>query len=56
MHADDRIRLQHMLDAAREALAFTQGKTRVHLEDRMLALSLVRDIEIIEGSLKGEDA
>lgn len=48
MHKIDAIRLQHMLDAAREALSFTAGKTRSHLDtDRMLVLSLVKSIEII---------
>lgn len=48
MRRDDAIRLRHMLDAAREALAFSQGKSRGDLyEDRMLALSLVKSIEII---------
>lgn len=37
-----------MLDAAKEAASFTRNKTRQALEkDRMLALSLVRLIEII---------
>ena len=37
-----------MLDAAREALKFAQNKTRNDLENnRMLTLSLVKDIEII---------
>jgi len=48
MRKDDRVRLRHMLDAAREALTFTQGRTRRDLnEDRMLVLSLVKEIEII---------
>jgi uncharacterized protein with HEPN domain len=48
MQESDRIRLQHMLDAAREAMAFAQGKSRADLEtDRMLALSLVKTVEII---------
>ena len=48
MGKDDAIRLWHILDAAREALAFTQGRTRTDLDgDRMLALALVKDIEII---------
>lgn len=48
MRRDDLVRLRHMLDAAREALAFTQGRTRADLGlDRMLALSLMKDIEII---------
>jgi uncharacterized protein with HEPN domain len=37
-----------MLDAAREALSFSKGKSRTDLNsDRMLILSLVKDIEII---------
>lgn len=45
---DDRTRLRHMLDAAREARLFISGKTRESLDsERMLALSLVRLIEII---------
>ena len=45
---DDLIRLQHMLDAAQEAIGFAEGKYRPDLEiDRMLVLSLVKDIEIV---------
>lgn len=48
MREDDRIRLRHMLDAAEEALEFAAGKKREDLDnDRMLALALVRSIEII---------
>jgi len=48
MRKDDRIRLQHMLDAANEALNFTRGRTRRDLDnDRMLVLSLARELEII---------
>jgi len=37
-----------MADAAREALSFIEGRTRADLEtDRMLVLSLVKEIEII---------
>lgn len=37
-----------MIDAAEEALMFAQGRTRADLNtDRMLTLSLVKDIEII---------
>jgi uncharacterized protein with HEPN domain len=37
-----------MLDAAREALSFIEGKSRIDLNtNRMLVLSLVKDIEII---------
>jgi uncharacterized protein with HEPN domain len=48
MRRDDLIRLRHMLDAAREALGFAQGRNRPDLDhDRMLVLALVKDIEII---------
>lgn len=48
MRKDDAIRLRHMLDAAHEAMGFVQGRTRADLnDDRMLVLSLVKDIEII---------
>ncbi len=48
MQRDDLVRLRHMLDAAREALSFSSGKSRADLNfDRMLVLSLVKDIEII---------
>jgi uncharacterized protein with HEPN domain len=48
MRKDDRIRLQHMLDAAREALSFAQGRTREDLDkDRLLVLGLVKAVEII---------
>jgi hypothetical protein len=40
MYSDDGVRLRHMLDAAREALAFAQGKSRRDLDsDRMLMLA-----------------
>ena len=48
MRRDDLIRLFHMLDAAREALSFIEGKSRIDLNtNRMLVLSLVKDMEII---------
>lgn len=48
MPKDDLIRLQHMLDAAKEALSFAKNKNRKNLDDdRMLALSIVKSIEII---------
>jgi len=48
MKDDDRIRLRHMLDAAREAVGFAAGHDRSDLEaNRMLALSLVKCIEIV---------
>lgn len=44
----DRIRLQHMLDAAVQANAFTSGKSRLSLDtDQMLVFALVKAIEII---------
>ena len=37
MYKDDAIRLRHMLDAAHEAIEFTQGRTRIDLNsDRIL--------------------
>lgn len=48
MRRDDRIRLQHMLDAAHETLDFAQGRSREDLDqDRLLVLDLVKAIEII---------
>jgi len=42
------VRLQHMLDHAREAVAMVQGKTRADLDmDRVLNLALVRLLEIV---------
>lgn len=44
----DRVRLQHMLDAAAEAQSFAMGHDAQDLSrDRMLMLSLVKCIEII---------
>jgi uncharacterized protein with HEPN domain len=48
MRKDDRIRLQHMLDAGRDARAFAEGRTRSDLDgNRMLVLSLVKSLEIL---------
>ena len=48
MLRDDAIRLRHMLDATQEAISFASGKKREDLDgDRMLVLSLVKDIEIV---------
>lgn len=48
MRKDDTVRLRHMLDAAREAVAFAAGRQRADLDhDRMLVLALVKDIEIV---------
>jgi uncharacterized protein with HEPN domain len=48
MQPDDRTRLEHMLQAALEALSFAQGRTRADLDgDRQLTMALVKEIEII---------
>jgi uncharacterized protein with HEPN domain len=47
MPKDDKIRLRHMLDAAREASALARGRARKDLDsDRALALALVKCIEM----------
>lgn len=44
----DIVRLQHMVDAANEALSFIAGKSKSQLaKDRALALALVKSIEIV---------
>ena len=48
MRKNDRIRLQHMLDAAREAVSFVRGKKRGDLDhDRLLVFGLVKALEIV---------
>ena len=48
MKEPDHVRLQHMLEAAQEALEFAQGATREDLEsNRMLAHALVDCLRII---------
>lgn len=48
MPPKDEVRIRHMLDAARKAIAFCRGKSRAHLDsDEMLKLALVRLIEVI---------
>ena len=45
---DDTMYLRHMLDAAEEARHFMEGRQRADLyTDRMLALALVKSIEIV---------
>ena len=45
---DDKIRLQNMLDHAREAVSLVHGKNRRDLEsDRVLELALVRLVEVV---------
>lgn len=48
MFVDNRTRLLHMRDAARDAVSFTENRTRADLDtDRILQLALVRCLEII---------
>ena len=48
MHQDDKIRLRHMLDAAKEAVEFAAGESRANLDgDRKLTLAIIKSIEII---------
>lgn len=48
MPKNDRIRLQHMLDAAEEALAFCGNCLHSDfIHNRMLVLALVKELEII---------
>lgn len=45
---EDIVRVRHMLDHAREAIAMIEHRSRTDLEsDRMLQLSLVRLVEIV---------
>jgi len=54
MLKNDLIRLRHILDAAREAVKYSQNRTRRDLDgDRLLNLSLVRLLEIIGEAAKG---
>jgi uncharacterized protein with HEPN domain len=44
----DLIRVRHMLAAAKEAMVFAAGKTRMDLEkDRLHMLAIIKSIEII---------
>ena len=48
MQRDDKIRLRHMLLAAREAQSFARNETRASIDkDRKLTLALVKAVEII---------
>ena len=54
MSRDDLNRIRHMLDSAREALSFAEGRSRVDLEhDRMFALALVKCIETVGEAASG---
>lgn len=51
---DDRLRLLHMLEHAREAVALAGGKTRADLaHNRLLELALVRLVEIVGEAASG---
>jgi len=50
---DDDVRLRHMLDAAKQAIAFTRGRERRELDqDVQLSLALTRLVEIIGEAAK----
>ena len=54
MFKDDDVRIRHILDAAREAIGFADGRSRADLDaNRMLNLSLVRLLEIIGEAARG---
>jgi uncharacterized protein with HEPN domain len=54
MPASDAVRLRHIVDAAREALAFVEERSRADLNtDHMLSLALVRLLEIIGEAARG---
>ncbi len=48
MEKNDEKRLTHMLEAAKDAMGFLQGKTRDDLDkDKQLTLSLLKSLEMI---------
>ena len=48
MNEIDRARIEHMLDAAQEAVSFVQGETRLTFAtDRKLVLALAMEVTII---------
>lgn len=54
MFRDDKVRIRHILDAAREAVTFVEARSRRDLDtDRKLSLSLVRLLEIIGEAARG---
>jgi uncharacterized protein with HEPN domain len=57
MPTNDLARLRHILDAARQAVAFIQRRERANLDqDTMLSLALIRLLEIIGGAARGVSA
>jgi uncharacterized protein with HEPN domain len=54
MPLSDSVRARHILDAAREAVALSKGRSRADLDtDRLLALGVTRLLEIIGEAAKG---
>lgn len=54
---DDEVRLRHMLDAARQAIAFAHGRSRTDLDkDLQLSLALTRLVEIVGEAAKNVSA
>lgn len=54
MPTSDTVRIRHILDAAREAVAFGEGRSRSDLDtDPMLSLALVRQLEVIGEAARG---
>lgn len=48
MRDEDRVRLQHMIEAAQSAIKFVSGRARADLDvDQMLLFAVVRAIEIV---------
>jgi uncharacterized protein with HEPN domain len=48
MQKDELIRIRHMLDAARNAITFAEGKGRSDLDENpMLMFALIRAVEVI---------
>lgn len=51
---DDGVRLRHMLDAARKALEFVQGRGRTDLDtDEMFELAVIRLLEVLGEAARG---
>lgn len=48
MHAEDRIRLLHMVEASQAAMRFVAGRQRADLQtDQMLLFAVIRAIEVL---------
>ena len=48
MRPEDRVRFQHMLDAAMAAMDFVEGRDRSAFDDdRMLLFAVVRAVEVL---------